>query len=74
MHLSRGSFILNRVLIASTFLKIIDYMLLKLISESSLYLVYFVGSNLLMSLLCVVINYQKMGRLKHLGPYFYFGN
>jgi hypothetical protein len=36
-------------------------MLLELIFESSLYLVYLVGSNLLISLLCVVINYQKGG-------------
>jgi hypothetical protein len=36
-------------------------MLLELISESSLYLVYLVDSNLLISLLCVVINYQKGG-------------
>jgi hypothetical protein len=34
-------------------------MLLELILESSLYLEYLVGSNLLISLLCVVINYQK---------------
>jgi hypothetical protein len=61
MHLCRGSFILNWVLIASIFLKLIAYMLSELISESSLYLVYFVGSNILISLLCVVINYQQGG-------------
>jgi hypothetical protein len=36
-------------------------MLLELIPESPLYLVYLVVSNLLISLLCVVINYQKGG-------------
>jgi hypothetical protein len=40
-------------------LKLFIYMLLELISESSIYLVYLVGSNLLISLLGVVINYQK---------------
>jgi hypothetical protein len=36
-------------------------MLLELISESSIYLVYLIDSNLLISPLCVVINYQKEG-------------
>jgi hypothetical protein len=61
MHLSRGSFILYWVLIASIFLKLFSYMLLEFIFESSLYLVYLVGQNLLISLLCVVINFWKRG-------------
>jgi hypothetical protein len=40
-------------------LKLFIYMLLELISESSIYLVYLVDSNILISLLYVVINYQK---------------
>jgi hypothetical protein len=49
------------VLIASIFLKLFAHMLLELISESSLYLVYLVDSNILISLFCFVINYQKGG-------------
>jgi hypothetical protein len=67
MHLSRGSFILNWVLIAFIFLKLIAYMLLKLISESSLYLEYFN----ITSLCCHQL--PKGGRLKFLGPYLCFG-
>jgi hypothetical protein len=62
------------VLIASIFLKLFAYMLLELISESFLYLVYFVGSNFLniTSLCCHQL--LKRGRLKHLGPHLCFGN
>jgi hypothetical protein len=42
-------------------LKLFIYTLMELIFESSIYLVYLVGSNILISLLCVVFNYQKVG-------------
>jgi hypothetical protein len=61
MHLFRGSFILYLSFDIIYILKLFVYMLLELISESSVYLVYLVDSNLLISLLCVVINYQKGG-------------
>jgi hypothetical protein len=54
--------------------EIICHMLLELFSESSLYHVYLVGSNpfIITSLCCHQL--PKRGRLKHLGPYLYFGN
>jgi hypothetical protein len=61
MHLFRGSFILLLSFESIYILKLFIYMPLELISESSIYLVYIVDSNLLISLLCVVINYQKGG-------------
>jgi hypothetical protein len=59
MHLFRGRIILLLSFDSTYILKLFIYMLLKLISGSSIYLVYLVDLNLLISLLCVVINYQK---------------
>jgi uncharacterized protein YqgC (DUF456 family) len=62
------------VLIPSTLLIFFAYILLEFISESSLYLVYLIGSNLsnITSLCCHQL--PKRRRLKHLGSYLCFGN
>jgi hypothetical protein len=60
MHLFRGGALSYILGFDSIYiLKLFIYMLLELISESSIYLVYLVDSNILISLLYVVINYQK---------------
>jgi hypothetical protein len=61
MHFLRGSFILHLSFDSIYILKLFIYMLLELFFESSIYHVYLVDSNLLILLLCVVINYQKGG-------------
>jgi hypothetical protein len=59
MHLFRGSLILYLSFDSIYILKLFIYMLLELIFESSIYLVYRDDSNILISLLYVIINYQK---------------
>jgi hypothetical protein len=72
MHLFRGgSFSLYLSFDSIYILKLFIYMLLELFSESSIYLVYHVDSNFLISLLCVVINYQK-GEIEASGSLFMF--
>jgi hypothetical protein len=69
-----GSFILYLSFYSIYISEIICYMLLELTLESSLYLVYLVGSNHLniTSLCCHQL--PNRGRLKQLGSYLCFGN
>jgi hypothetical protein len=59
---------------AFIFLNLIAHVLFELISESSLYLVYLVDSNLLNITPLYCHQLLKRGRLRHLGPYLCFGN